>query len=212
MIAYNTDDNYKFFFMTTEQGVVKKTKIEEFDNVRRSGLIAINLDKGDALKWVRPTTGADEIIISTAQGQAIHFKESDVRAMGRTAAGVRGIKMKSADCVVGMSSVFKGQKGNQVLIITENGFGKKTDLKQYKIQKRGGSGIKTAKVTSKTGRLASAHMANIDDNEEDLIITSEKGQIIRIPLRSIPVLGRATQGVRIMRPQAGDKVAAAAIL
>jgi len=120
--------------------------------------------------------------------------------------------MKSADCVVGMSSVFKGQKGNQVLIITENGFGKKTDLKQYKIQKRGGSGIKTAKVTSKTGRLASAHMANIDDNEEDLIITSEKGQIIRIPLRSIPVLGRATQGVRIMRPQAGDKVAAAAIL
>jgi DNA gyrase subunit A len=212
MIAYNKDDNYKFLFMTTEGGNVKKCKIEEFDNVRRSGLIAIKLDKGDTLGWVRPTTGTDEVVISTGGGQAIHFKETDVRPMGRNAAGVRGIRLKKEEKVVGVDTVFKGQKGNQVMIITENGFGKRTDLKQYKIQKRGGSGIKTAKVTTKTGRLIGANVVNIDDIERDLIITSEQGQIIRIPLKSIPVLGRATQGVRIMRPDAGDKISASAVL
>lgn len=212
MIAYNKDDNYKFLFMTTEGGNVKKCKIEEFDNVRRSGLIAIKLDKGDTLGWVRPTTGTDEIIISTGGGQAIHFKETDVRPMGRNAAGVRGIRLKKDEKVVGVDTVFKGQKGNQVLIISENGFGKRTDLKQYKIQKRGGSGIKTAKVTAKTGRLIGANIVNIDDIERDLIITSEQGQIIRIPLKSISVLGRATQGVRIMKPAVGDKISASAVL
>jgi DNA gyrase subunit A len=212
MIPYNKSDGYKFFFMTTTLGVVKKTKIEDFDNVRRSGLIAITLDKGDTLNWVQPTTGTDEIIISTSEGQAIRFNESDVRAMGRGAAGVRGIKLKNADRAVGMDVVVKGQKGNQLLIITENGFGKRTDLKAYKIQKRGGSGIKTAKITTKIGKLAGANIINIDDIERDLFITSMQGQIIRIPLASISVLGRATQGVRIMKPNTGDKVAAAAII
>lgn len=212
MIPYNKDDGYKFFFMTTRAGVVKKSKIEEFDNVRRSGLIAIGLEKGDTLNWVKPTSGTDEIIISTSQGQAIRFKESDVRPMGRGAAGVRGIKLKGSDLVVGMDAVLKGQKGNQLLIITENGYGKRTDLKFYKIQKRGGSGIRTASVTSKTGRLTGANIVNIDDIEGDLLITSQQGQIIRIPLASISVLGRATQGVRIMKPQPGDRVAASAVL
>jgi DNA gyrase subunit A len=212
MIPYNKSDGYKFFFMTTTLGVVKKTKIEDFDNVRRSGLIAITLDKGDTLNWVQPTTGTDEVIISTSEGQAIRFIETDVRAMGRSAAGVRGIKLKNADLVVGMDVVAKGQKGNQLLIITENGFGKRTDLKAYKIQKRGGSGIKTAKITSKIGKLVGANIINVDDIERDLFITSMQGQIIRIPLASISVLGRATQGVRIMKPHAGDKVAAAAII
>jgi DNA gyrase subunit A len=212
MIAFNPDDNYKYFLMTTKNGIVKKTKIEDFDNVRRSGLIAIKLDAGDTLGWVRPTTGTDEIVITTSAGQAIHFKESDVRFMGRNAAGVRGIKLKKEDQVVGMGSVFKGQKGNQLMIITENGFGKRTDLKSYKIQKRGGSGIKTAKVTVKTGELTGASIVNADDMEGDLIITSENGQIIRIPLKSIPVLGRATQGVRIMKPQTGDRVSASTVL
>jgi DNA gyrase subunit A len=212
MIPYNKNDGYKFFFMTTIHGVVKKSKIEDFDNVRRSGLIAITLDKGDTLNWVLPSTGTDEITISTAGGQAIRFKEADVRAMGRSAAGVRGIKLRSSDLVVGMDLVIKGQKGNQLLIITENGYGKRTDLSAYKIQKRGGSGIKTANITTKIGRLVGAHIINIDEIEGDLFITSLQGQIIRIPLKSISVLGRATQGVRIMKPSAGDKVAAAAII
>ncbi|MEI7890531.1 MAG: DNA gyrase subunit A [bacterium] len=212
MIPYNKTDAYKFFFMTTTLGVVKKSKIEDFDNVRRSGLIAITLDKGDTLNWVQPTTGTDEVIISTSEGQAIRFDESDVRAMGRGAAGVRGIKLKNIDRAVGMDVITKGQKGNQLLIITENGYGKRTDLKYYKIQKRGGSGIKTAKVTTKIGKLAGANIINIDDIERDLFITSAQGQIIRIPLASISVLGRATQGVRIMKPHAGDKVAASAVI
>ena len=212
MIPYNKNDGYKFFFMTTIHGVVKKSKIEDFDNVRRSGLIAITLDKGDTLNWVLPSTGTDEISISTAAGQAIRFKEADVRAMGRNAAGVRGIKLKGSDLVVGMDIVLKGQKGNQLLIITENGYGKRTDLAAYKIQNRGGSGIKTANITAKIGKLVGAHIINVDEIEGDLFITSLQGQIIRIPLKSISVLGRATQGVRIMKPSAGDKVAAAAII
>ena len=212
MIPFNKSDGYKFFFFATAAGVVKKTKVEDFDNVRRSGLIAITLDKGDTLNWVLPTTGTDEVVVSTSGGQAIRFKESDVRAMGRNAAGVRGIKLKGSDRVVGMDIVIKGQKGNQLLIISENGFGKRTDLSAYKIQHRGGSGIKTANVTAKIGKLVGAHIVNVDDIEGDLIVTSAQGQIIRIPLASISVLGRATQGVRIMKPNAGDKISAAAII
>lgn len=212
MIPFSKDDNYKFFFMTTQQGVVKKTKLSDFENVRRSGLIAIKLSKGDTLGWVEPTTGTDEIIITTSNGQAIHFKESDARPMGRGAAGVRGIRLKKDDYVVGMDAVLKKQKGNQLMIITENGYGKRTDLKLYKVQKRGGTGIKTANVTKKTGKVVGANIVNVDDIEGDLIVTSAKGQIIRIPQKSISVLGRATQGVRIMKPQANDKVAASTVL
>ena len=175
-------------------------------------MIAIKLQPGDALRWVDATTGEDEAVIATAKGQAIHFKEKDVRAMGRSAGGVRGIKLKKDDKVVGMEVVFKNQKGIQLLIITENGYGKRTDLKEYKVQNRGGSGIKTANVTSKTGKLIGAAIINVDEIEEDLIITSEKGQIIRIPLKDISTLGRATQGVRVMKPAPGDKVSAITVL
>ncbi len=212
VIPFNKDDGYKFLFMTTEMGTVKKTDLADFDNVRRSGLIAINLNAGDALRWVEPTNGQDEMVITTSKGQAIHFKEKDVRPMGRTAAGVRGIKLKNDDKVVGMNVVLKDQKGNQLLVISENGFGKRSDLKFYKVQNRGGSGIKTASVTPKTGKLIGANVINIDDIENDLILSSEKGQIIRIPLKSVSSLGRATQGVRVMRPQTGDKVSAITIL
>ncbi len=209
IIAFNKDDSYKYLFMATEMGTVKKTTLEEFENVRRSGLIAIKLDKGDALRWVCATTGTDEVLISSALGQAIHFKESDVRSMGRSATGVRGIKLKKADAVIGMDILPKGQKGNQLLVITENGYGKRSEIKYYKIQKRGGSGIKTASITSKTGKLVGANIVNSEnDLEDDLILTSEKGQIIRIPLKSISLLGRATQGVRVMRPQTGGRVSA----
>ncbi|MDD3498534.1 MAG: DNA gyrase subunit A [Candidatus Moranbacteria bacterium] len=212
MISFNKDDDFKYLFMATENGIVKKVKIEEFENVRRSGLISIKLAKGDRLRWVRLTTGSDEIIMTTSRGQAIHFKESDVRAMGRSASGVRGIRLKSDDKLVGMDAMFKGQKGNQLLVISENGYGKRSDTKLYKIQKRGGSGIKTASITNKNGKLVGAKVVSADNSDGDLFITSTKGQVIRIPLGSVSVLGRATQGVRIMNLKSGDKVGASTIL
>ncbi|KKP65161.1 MAG: gyrase subunit A protein [Candidatus Moranbacteria bacterium GW2011_GWF2_34_56] len=195
MVAFNKDAGFKFFFMATEKGNVKKIKVEEFENVRRSGLIAIGLDKDDKLRWVKLTTGTDEIIMATSGGQAIRFKETDVRAMGRGAGGVRGVRLKKDDRVIGVDAVFKGQVGNQLMVVSENGYGKRSDLKLYKIQKRGGSGIKTASVTAKTGKLVGGRIVNADEIESDLFVTSTKGQIIRIPLKSISVLGRATQGV-----------------
>lgn len=212
IIAFGKEDDYRYMIMVTEAGIIKKTAMTDFENVRRSGLIAINLQKGDNLRWVDATTGDDEIIITTSKGQAIHFKEANVRPMGRTAGGVRGIKLKTADKVVGMDVVAKNQKGNQLLIITENGYGKRTDLKQYKIQNRGGSGIKTANITTKTGKLVGAVIVNVDEIEEDLILSSEKGQIIRIPLKGVSALGRATQGVRVMKPATGDKVSAITVV
>lgn len=212
LIAFGKDDNFKYLFMATEKGTVKKTKLSEFENVRRTGLVAIKLSKEDSLRWVETTTGSDEVSITTGYGQAIRFKESDVRPMGRGAVGVRGIKLKKDDKVVGMDIVFKNQKGNQLLVISQNGYGKRSNLALYKVQKRGGGGIKTATVTTKTGNIIGAIVINMDILEEDLILTSEKGQIIRIPLHSVPTLGRATQGVRVMRPQSGDKVSASVVL
>jgi DNA gyrase subunit A len=212
VIPFNKEDHFKFLFMATRNGVVKKVKIKDFDNVRRSGLIAINLDKDDMLQWVKPTTGTDNVIITTATGQAIHFKESNVRAMGRNASGVRGIKLKKDDHAVGMDVMFAKQKGAELFILTEYGFGKKTKISQYKIQRRGGSGIKTAKVTPKTGVIVSAYVVSADDQDSDVIITSANGQIIRTPLKHISTLSRATQGVRIMKPRAGDTISAATIL
>ena len=213
MIAINAkEDGFKYLFMTTAKGTIKKTKISDFDNVRRSGLIAITLEKGDTLGWVKPSTGSDQVVITTSDGQAIRFKESDVRAMGRGAAGVRGIKLHSADGVVGMD-VIADAKDSQLLILTENGFGKRSEVKHYKIQKRGGSGIRTVKLTPKTGKLVGALVLRKGEEEEtDLIATSQKGTIIRVPLKSVPSLSRVTQGVRVMRPQSGDRVGSFTIL
>lgn len=212
MISFGTNDGAKFLFMTTTNGTVKKSKLEDFANVRRSGLLAINLEKGDTLNWVAPTTGSDEVVITTEGGQAIRFKESDVRAMGRSAAGVRGIKLRTNDHVVAMDVVAKGAADRELLILSENGYGKRSDLKHYKIQKRGGSGIKTMNVTAKTGKLVGAHITSETDTELDMLVTSEKGIIIRVPFASVPLLSRVTQGVRVMRPQAGDRVGAFTLL
>jgi len=191
-----------FLTMCTKDGLIKKTALEEFENVRRSGLIAITLKSNDELRWVKATNGKDEVILVTAGGQSIRFKESNVRSMGRTAAGVTGIRLSKDDTVVGMGVI--DDKGN-LLIVTEHGFGKVTGLKQYKIQTRGGKGIKTAKITSKTGKIVCSMVTN--DSEEDLIAISEKGQVIRIPIGTVPSHSRATQGVKIMKLEAGDKVA-----
>jgi DNA gyrase subunit A len=159
--------------------------------------------------WVQPSTGKDDIILVSQKGQAVRFKEDDVRAMGRTAAGVRGIKLKESDAITGMGIIREGSgKANQICVIMEKGYGKRTALSQYKVQGRGGSGIKTANISSKTGAIVSAFIVTPEDVEKDIVIISGKGQVIRLPLKSVNNLGRATQGVRLMRfKAAGDTVA-----
>ncbi|MDO8593139.1 MAG: DNA gyrase subunit A [bacterium] len=203
----------KYLFFATEKGLVKKVEINAFDNVRRSGLMAIKIKDDDKLIWAKPTDGADHIELVTAEGQAIRFKETDVRDMGRNAAGVRGIRLKRQDdAVVGMG-VIKNDKEKikkyQLLAIAAKGFGKRTPIGLYKVQGRGGSGIKTSKVTAKTGRLISAFIVNAETmGEKDLIIISEKGQVIRLPFKAVNQLGRDTQGVRLMRfKEESDQVA-----
>lgn len=200
---------FKYLVMATEYGLVKKVNIDDFSNVRRSGLIAIRLRKGDSLEWVKPSTGKDEIILITYLGKAIRFREKQIRAMGRNAAGVRGIKLQKDDRIIGMDVINQIlDKIGQLFTVMAKGYGKRSGLKQYKIQSRGGSGIKTASITSKTGPIVSANVVNSKAIEEDVIIISRNGQVIRMSLKSVNVSGRATQGVRLMRfKESGDKVA-----
>jgi len=203
----------KYLVMVTKNGIMKKTALADFENIRRSGLIAISLKKDDALKMVGKTTGEDEIMLVTKKGQSIHFKEKDIRPMGRTASGIRGIRLKKGDEVVGMDiigNLVSKSETKFLLVVSENGYGKRTDVKEYKIQGRGGSGIKTAQATAKTGNLVASMI--LTGEEEDLIVISEKGQVIRTKISTIAKLGRATQGVRIMRLDPGDKVASAACI
>jgi DNA gyrase subunit A len=202
----------KYLFFATAQGLVKKVELGAFANVRRSGLIAIKIKDDDKLIWVKPTSGSDHIQLVTAQGQAIRFKETDVRDMGRGAAGVHGIRLHKDDVVIGMgiAKTDKDKKRNyQILTIMAHGYGKRTEFSAYKIQGRGGSGIKTAKVTSKTGNITNAFLVNADGMiDRDIIIISEQGQVIRTPFKEVNVLGRDTQGVRIMRfKEDSDRVA-----
>ncbi|MFA6274159.1 MAG: DNA gyrase subunit A [Candidatus Paceibacterota bacterium] len=197
--------------LVTKNGTAKKMSGESFKDVRRSGIISIRLDKGDQLVSALITEKGDEVMIATSGGQAIRFKESDIREMGRTAGGVRGIKLGKNDEVISVDVVKKDfSKDGAFLTMSANGFGKKTVLKEYKVQKRGGSGIKTAKVTPKTGKLIVAKV--ITGEEEELIAMSKKGQVIRTALKDIPSLGRQTQGVTIMRLRAGDGIASLACL
>jgi len=201
VLSFDDISEEKYLVMATKNGLIKKVEKEEFANVRRSGLIAIGLKEDDHLEWVKPSTGNDDIIIVTSKGQSIRFKEKDVRAMGRTASGVRAMRLKKGDYVVGMDIVdpkLVAKNSLELFIIADHGYGKKTNLKSYKVQRRGGSGIKTASVTSKTGELVGAYVSNVDD-ERDLIVISTQGQVIRTPFKSVPSLGRATQGVRLMR-------------
>lgn len=195
--------------LVTKDGTAKKMAIDSFKDVRRSGIIAIRLDKGDSLVSALLVEKGDEIMLATGDGQSIRFKESDVREMGRTAGGVTGMKLSKSDAVIGVGVVSsKNGKDGFFLTMSANGFGKKTSLKEYKVQKRGGSGIKTAKVTSKTGKLIVAKVLN--GGEEELIAMSKKGQVIRTALKDISNLGRQTQGVTVMRLRAGDGIASLA--
>lgn len=216
--ALSMDDleGAKHLMMVTARGQVKKTELSEFEHVRRSGLIAIKLKNGDSLNWVKPTSGNGDIMLVTQDGQSIRFSEKEVRPMGRVAAGVRGIKLRGNDVVISMDVLdgedFDKKKRYHLLVVTVNGYGKRTDVIEYKVQGRGGSGIKTANVTTKTGPVVDARLVNAKD-ERDLFVISSAGQVIRLPLVSVSVLGRATQGVRVMRfKKAGDSIASVTVV
>jgi DNA gyrase subunit A len=192
-------------FMCTKAGVVKKVDADSFFDVRRSGIKAINLKGDDSLIGARFTGKDDTLILASKKGQSVRFKESDVRSMGRTAGGVKGFTMKKDDEVISLS-VIKGDAQNpKFFVFSENGYGKQTDIKEYKIQKRGGSGIKTVNLSSKIGDLITGKI--VTDETQEVVAISKKGVVIRISLDEVPNLGRQTQGVRIMKLRAGDSIA-----
>ncbi len=205
--TFNAATAGKYLFMATRKGTVKKTALADYANVRANGLIAIKLDTGDELRWVKQTSGNDEIIMSTALAQAIRFKESDARPMGRATRGVRGIRLRSGDEVVGVDVV---EPGTKLLVIMENGYGKRTSVDQFSTHARGGVGIKAGVVTVKTGKALDVRA--LENGNDDLVIISSSGQIIRLPVKTVSLIGRATQGVRIMRLKEGDKVASIALI
>ena len=192
----------KYLLMATQNGLIKKTSLSEFNNVRKSGLIAINLKEEDALIDVKLTDGEDNVVLVTKKGMSITFDEKDVRPMGRAATGVIGIKLADDDSVIGMESIITGSKAT-LLSITENGFGKRTELDEYRVQTRGGRGVMTYKVTPKTGNIVGIRIAGED---EDVMLITDTGTIIRLHISEISILGRVTQGVTLMRTNEGKVV------
>ncbi len=197
-----------YLFMTTTKGTIKKTPLKDYANIRTNGLIAIKLDDGDELRWIKKTDGESDIIISTSAGQAIRFNESDARPMGRSARGVRGVRLRPNDSVVGMDVVTSDDQ--TLLVISEKGFGKRTKVTNFPSHKRGGVGIKAAMVTAKTGPIISVQ--TIDPTITEALLVSKNGQTIRLALEEIKLLGRTTQGVTIMRLGAGDAVSSIGLM
>ena len=191
--------------MITKNGTGKKVAAKSFHEVRKSGLIAITLDKGDELMSCSFVSKGDDVMVVTADGQSIRFKESDIREMGRNAAGVRAIKLGKGDVVISADAVKKDAKDAMIFVMSANGYGKKTPLKEYKVQGRGGSGILTAKVTDKTGALMGGKV--VTEEHEEVVAMSKKSQVIRVDIKEIPSLGRQTQGVRVMKLRDGDSIA-----
>ena len=199
-------------FMLTKHGTAKKVSAESFKDVRRSGLIAIKLSKGDELLSALLVGKDDELVLVSSKGQSIRFKESDIRAMGRTAGGVRAMKLAKDDILVGAGVISKSLCGDnaELMVMGEGGYGKKTNIKEYKVQNRGGSGIKTAKITAKTGNIIAADIVCGEDAE--IVAISKNGQVIRMDVKDIPSLGRQTQGVRLMKLRSGDSIASLVVL
>jgi DNA gyrase subunit A len=211
LLTYNKKDleNIKFIFMATVNGTVKKTKIEEYEKIRKSGLVAIKLDSGDTLAWAAHTSGNEEILLVSNQGKSIRFHEKEVRPTGRDTMGVRGILLKKTDTLVSMDIINDQKQEMEFLTIMEKGLGKKTRIIAFPKQKRAGMGVKVAEITPRTGNVVVSQF--IPKDTEFLILTSVKGQVVKLPIDSIPLLGRATQGVILMRfANPNDNVAAAA--
>lgn len=200
------DDGY--LFMATTKGTIKKTPLKDYANIRTNGLIAIKLDEGDELRWIQKTSGENDVIVSTSAGQAIRFSEKDARPMGRAARGVRGVRLRPNDNVVGMDIVSDNER--TLLVISQNGYGKATKVANFPSHKRGGVGIKAAVVTAKTGPIVAVR--TLEENASEVLLISNKGQAIRVALKDIPTLGRTTQGVRIMKLGAGDAVSSLGLM
>lgn len=201
-------DETGYLFMATVKGTVKKTPVKDYTNIRTNGLIAIKLDEGDELRWIQKTSGDHDIIISTSAGQAIRFNEKDARPMGRAARGVRGVRLRPNDCVVGMDIVTSDDQ--ILLVISEKGFGKRTKASNFPSHKRGGVGIKAAVVTAKTGPIISVQ--TIEPNMKEALLVSKLGQTIRLGLGDIKLLGRMTQGVTIMRLKGDDTISSISLM
>jgi len=217
MLTYTLDSKQqkeqgvKFIIMATKKGVIKKSKLTEYENIRRNGLVAIKLDPGDELEWVKLTGGSDEILMVSHEGKSIRFSGEEVRGTGRDTMGVRGILLKGSDYLVSMDVITKENKSHDFLTIMEKGIGKKTAIVGFPKQRRGGQGVKVADIKDKTGKVIVSQI--IPTETEGLIITSIKGQVVKLPIGSIPRLGRATSGVILMRfTDKSDTVAAATCL
>jgi DNA gyrase subunit A len=201
-----------YIVFATTRGIIKKTAVTEFSNIRTNGIMAVNLGSDDSLLRVNFSSGADDVLLITAKGQSIRFKETDVRAMGRQASGVTGVKLgKQDDEVVGMEILNKDSKQYDLLVLTEKGYGKKTSINEYKTQNRAGSGVLTYKVTDRVGKVSVARI--IDKKPDyDMLISTSNGIIIRVDANKIPTLGRATQGVRVIKLDESDSVSSIAFL
>ena len=205
MITINEKETYKCLLFSTKNGLVKRTLISEFDNIRQSGKIAITLKDNDELISVRKTTGQDQIFMCSSNGRMARFGEEEIRIMGRTASGVRGINLTDDICV----GTEVSEPGKMLLVVTENGYGKKTTMDEYRETKRGSKGVKTLNITEKNGRIVGFKST---DNEKDLMIITENGIIIRMSVDAISQMGRVTKGVRLINLKENNKVASISIL
>ena len=203
VIPITNFDDGKYLLMATKKGLIKKTSLKEYDSTRKTGLLAINLKEDDELIDVRLTDGEDNVVLVTSKGLCITFDEKDVRPVGRSAQGVLGIRLNDEDDVIGMESILADNKKATLLAITENGFGKRTELDEYRVQNRGGRGVITYKITPKTGNIVGIRIANEDD---DVMLITNSGTVIRLKMKDVSVLGRATQGVTLMRTSGDEKV------
>ena len=202
VIPITTFDDGKYLLMATKSGLIKKTALKEYDSSRKTGLLSITLKEDDELIDVRLTDGEDNVVLVTSKGLSITFDEKDVRPVGRSAQGVIGMRLDDNDFVIGMESILNSENAT-LLAITENGFGKRTELTEYRVQKRGGRGVITYKITPKTGDIVGIRIAT---GEEDVMLITDKGTIIRMKVEEISILGRSTQGVTLMRTNDGGKV------
>ena len=203
IIPIQSFEDGKYLLMATKNGLIKKTPLKEYDSSRKTGLLAINLKDDDELIDVRLTDGEDNVVLVTSKGMCITFDEKDVRPVGRSAQGVLGIRLDDDDFVIGMESILANNKNATLLAITENGFGKRTEVDEYRVQNRGGRGVITYKITPKTGNIVGIRMASED---EDVMLITNSGTIIRINVKDVSILGRATQGVTLMRTTGEERV------
>ena len=203
VIPISDFEDSKYLLMATKNGLIKKTPLQEYNSSRKTGLLAITLKDDDELIDVRLTDGQDNVVLVTEKGLCITFDEKDVRPVGRSAQGVLGIRLDEDDTVIGMESIISDNKGVTLLAITENGFGKRTELDEYRVQNRGGRGVITYKITPKTGNIVGIRMTKEDD---DVMLITNSGTIIRINVKDVSILGRATQGVTLMRTNENEKV------